>query len=65
MQITRTSQLSGITRTMDLNITVQQYQEWQHGKLIQNAFPQLSASEREFIATGSTDEEWDELFGEE
>lgn len=35
------------------------------GKHIQDAFPFLTDNEREFILTGITAEEWDELFGEE
>ena len=49
---------------MDLDITEEQIQKWQQGELIQNAFPNLSASEREFIKTGITDEEWDLAFKE-
>lgn len=65
MQITRTSILSGITRTRDVPITHAQFAEWQNGALIQYAFPQLSDSDREFLMTGVTDEEWNEVFGEE
>ena len=36
------------------------YQDWENGVLIQNAFPMLTPTEREFILTGMTDEEWDE-----
>ena len=57
--------MSGIERTMDLPITEQQYQRWLDGALIQDAFPNLTASQREFIMTGVTDEEWDELFKED
>jgi len=32
------------------------------GELIQKAMPHLSDSEREFIISGSTDDEWDEAF---
>jgi len=34
------------------------------GKFIQEAFPNLNASDREFILTGVTDEEWEEMFME-
>lgn len=34
------------------------------GKAIQEAFPNLSASEREFLMTGITDSEWDEAMNE-
>jgi|8_EtaG_2_1085327.scaffolds.fasta_scaffold15218_3 hypothetical protein len=39
------------------------FQTWiQREGLIQDLFPGLSASEREFIQTGITDSEWDEVF---
>lgn len=61
MWITRTSPLTGTTRSLDLPITESQMQKRREGALIQNAFPNLSASEREFYMTGIVDEEWDEL----
>ena len=37
--------------------------EWQiKGKKIQDAFPYLVASEREFLLTGLTNEEWKKIF---
>ena len=33
--------------------------------VVQNAFPNLNASEREFLLTGMTDEEWDATFPED
>ena len=33
--------------------------------LVQNAFPDLSADDREFILTGITPEEWDQIFGKD
>jgi hypothetical protein len=58
---------TNVTRTMDLNVTQEQLAEYYTGNiLLQNAFPQLSDSEREFIKTGITDQEWNDLFsGEE
>lgn len=65
MQITRTSIVSGKTRTMDLPITAEQMQAYEAGALIQNAFPNLTDDQREFILTGISAEEWDETFPEE
>lgn len=65
MKVTRTSMFSGITRTLDLDITEEQILQFQNGALIQNAFPNLTDSEREFILTGATDEEWDQAFPDE
>ena len=65
MQFTRTSPVSGITRTLDLDVTESQLKSWNQGTLIQDAFPQLSSEKREFILTGITDAEWEEFFPEE
>ena len=65
MQITRTSMISGNTNTMELNVTLEQIAQWENGMNIQQAMPDLSAEEREFVKTGMTPTEWDELFGEE
>ena len=58
MQITRTSMLTKITRTFNLNVTQQQLDNYANGMLLQNAFPNLTPSEREFIKSGITDGEW-------
>ena len=63
MKIVRTSKVSGITRTMDLDVTEEQMALFEAGKTyIQDCFPNLTADEREFIKTGLTAEEWDNLF---
>lgn len=66
MLVTRISQLSGKEHTMDLDITQEQINAWKVGVLVQRAFPHLRDYEREFLITGMTPEEWDELvaFGE-
>jgi len=63
MKVTRTSRLTGMTRTLELNCTEVQLVDWACGKLAQNAFPQLTPDEREFIMTGITSEEWSAAFG--
>ena len=63
MKITKTSIWSKKTRTMDLDITEAQIENWENGELIQNAFPNLNSDEREFLLTGMTPEEWDAAFG--
>lgn len=62
MKITRTSKFSGITRTLDLDITQEQLLSYEKGLKIQHAFPNLTPAEREFFMTGITEEEWSELF---
>jgi len=63
MKITRTSSLTGVKRTKEIDVTIEQILAWEEGELIQNAMPNLSADDREFIKTGITGEEWDQLFG--
>lgn len=63
MKITRKSPLTGITRSKEIDVTIAQILAWEEGELIQNAMPQLSADDREFVKTGITGEEWDQLFG--
>lgn len=65
MLIERRSLLSGIIRTLDMPVTEEQINMWERGMLIQKAMPNLSESQREFLMTGITDEEWEEEFGEE
>ncbi len=66
MEITRTSISTGITRTRNLDVTPEQIDAYLiKGELLQNAFPHLSAGDREFIKTGIPDEEWAETFGED
>lgn len=65
MEITRKSQISGITRTLDIPCTEDQLKAWRNGAHIQVVMAHLSPSQREFIISGATDEEWDDLFPEE
>lgn len=50
------------------NMTASQYydarEKWKGGLLIQQAFPFLTADEREFIMTGTPPDVWNKLFAE-
>ena len=61
MRIIRRSLVSGETNVMDLPVTQMQLQEWKNGGLIQNVFPNLTPDEREFIQTGITPNEWQQV----
>jgi len=63
MLVTRKSPLSGKVNQMEINVTEAQIQEWQNGGLIQRVMPHLTDVEREFIKTGLTEDEWNEIFG--
>lgn len=65
MLITRTSQATGVTRTLDLPVTPEQVAAFESGSgLIQDIFPDLSSSDREFILSGMTEQEWSDIFDE-
>ena len=65
MKITRKSPLTGNTATKEIDVTAAQIAAWERGELAQNAFPDASPSEREFIMTGCTESDWTAMFGEE
>ena len=64
MKVTRLSPISGVTHTMELDVTAKQIVAWEKGEMIQNAFPHLTIGEIEFIKTGITTDEWDAMFGD-
>jgi len=65
MIITNKSKISGKVRSMDLPVTEEQMTRFSSGRFtIQDCFPNLSADEREFIKSGITAEEWEEVFGQ-
>tara|TARA_R110000772_G_scaffold68438_1_gene151636 strand:- start:205 stop:453 length:249 start_codon:yes stop_codon:yes gene_type:complete len=65
LSVTKPSMLSGLENTMVLDITFEQYDAWRDGTLIQDAMPNLTPDEREFLMTGITSEEWDKEYKEE
>jgi hypothetical protein len=68
MQVSRTSPLTGNINTMELDVTEAQMAEFAapfRKRMIQEIFPNLSSSEREFIKSGYTQEDWDIMFNEE
>ena len=58
VKITRTSPFSGKTNTIEVDVTQAQLDAYKGGAFIQNAFPHLTADEREFIMTGITPDEF-------
>lgn len=68
--ITRRSDLTGVTRQMQMPIPISKWDRWlstppSERPHIQDYFPELTSDQREFIMTGITPEEWDEAFGNE
>jgi len=67
--VTRRSPFTQKINRMEIPLSHLEFEKrtilWQSGMLIQDAFPMLSAGEREFIKTGITPKEWDEMFKDE
>jgi hypothetical protein len=72
--VTKVSPISGVQHVMTLQMTPSQWQEIQPfidkslpkgPRFLQDILPHHAAHEREFILTGTTQQEWDKLFGED
>jgi hypothetical protein len=67
MLITNTSQISGVKTTLELDITEEQLERFfnrrENGEYVQTIFPNLTPAEREFILTGVSPKEWEQIFG--
>jgi len=62
MLISKKSLFTGTINSMDLPVTQEEIDDWISGQLIQDVFPYLSREQREFLMTGTTPEEWNEVF---
>ena len=59
-------EMNSVILNLDFIDFAVRFQTWiQREELIQDLFPSLSSDEREFIQTGITRDEWDEMFGDE
>ena len=63
MKITRTSPVTGVTHTLEVDCTPEQLEAWEAGTLIQDAMPDVEAPLREYVKSGITPQEWLETFG--
>ena len=62
MIIQKENIFTGTWRTLDLDVTKEEFENWQNGMHIQEAMPRLSEDEREFLMTGLIgEEEWDKF----
>lgn len=65
MMLKRVSDLTGVTHFREIKVTQAELDDWKRsGEFIQSYFPELSDSDREFILTGITPEEWDLFVGD-
>ena len=61
MEVKRTSSFTGREHLRLIAIVPEQLMAWRHGKPIQEAMPNISPDDREFLMTGATPEEWNEF----
>ena len=54
--------LTGNVSMRYIPVTEEQVMRWERGELIQNAMPELSLDDREFLMTGITPLEWGTAF---
>jgi len=60
------SMVSGRLNSMLLPTTQGKIEYWiESGKLIQDVMPDLNDNQREFLMSGITPREWNDMFGEE
>lgn len=68
MEITRTSIIDNKSYTMDLPLSMEEFERgikaYNDGAFIQHAFPTLNAEQREFLLNGITPEEWNTIFAD-
>lgn len=63
--VTKRSKLTGTWNTMLVNTTHEKLKAYEVGdELIQDIMPNVNAAEREFLMSGITPKEWDDIFGE-
>ena len=64
MIVSRQSPFTGVINEMDLDVTPEQLAELRSPdrRLVQEIFPNLTSAEREFVKTGYTQEDWDQMF---
>ena len=65
MIVTRKSMFSGVVRSKELDVTLGELARWADGMIAPTAMPRLDKTEREFVMTGVTDEEWSAEFNDD
>lgn len=64
MRITKISALTGRVHSREIDVDERRLTRWRlghDGRLIQHVFPELSAADREFLLTGTTPQEWEQI----
>ena len=65
MIFVRKNPFTGAIIEREIDVTAAAVAAWEDGELIQNAMPDVSPSDRDFILMGITQEDWEEFLSEE
>lgn len=65
MKITKKSLYTNKKHTMDIDVTEEQYQCWLEGGDIDECMPNLSYEERQFLLTGASPDELDDVYNDD
>lgn len=67
MLVYKKSVVSGVVNEMEIPVSPERIAAFfQEGSpLVQNAFPELNVDQREFLVSGITPTEWNNIFGED
>jgi hypothetical protein len=63
MLVTRTHPFTGVVHVQEIPVTQEQLDRWYSGTVIQNAMPNLTPDQREFLMTGLLPEDFEALKG--
>jgi hypothetical protein len=72
LEFTTDTECAGLTAAKTCSVTgqrysvtvpIEAYEAWRNGMVAQQAFPMLSADEREFLISGNTPAEYERIFG--
>lgn len=63
MQIVRQCPVCGVVQT--LQVKEKDFLRWKSGARIQEAFPELSADEREILLSGVCPDCWERMYGDD
>ena len=65
MWIKRQSAISGIERTRNIPVNPDDFFLWKNGEgSVEDLMPYLTDSDRDFILSGITGDEWDDIFSQ-
>ena len=61
--VTKQKKCSVTGKQYRVSVSIVEFENWQRGDLIQSVWPDMEADDREFLISGFTPEEWEQLIG--